>query len=276
MRYIYDGEDILLEYDGSNVLQARFTHGPGIDEPIAVTRGGNTFFYDQDGLGTVTDLTDSAGATAKSYVYDAYGNIIDQTGTVDQPYTYTGREFDAETGLYYYRARYYDSASGRFLQKDPIGHAGGDPNLYNYVRGNSVNLIDPRGNIVILPILVGVWAVTELGLSVSDAVSTIQTLLDSCSSTSDKLLSASLFFAGVVGPGGGYSTAAKAFNAEQDALIQLAKEAKAKGITKQDANDLLQWADEFGVKPANNHIGTDHWVGGDHIRIGPINHIPVK
>ena len=101
-RYIYDGEDILLEYDGANVLQARYTHGPGIDEPIAVTKGGSTFFYHQDGLGTVTDLTDSSGATAKSYSYDAYGTLVEQTGTLDQPYTYTGREFDSETELYYY------------------------------------------------------------------------------------------------------------------------------------------------------------------------------
>jgi RHS repeat-associated protein len=119
-RYIYDGEDILLEYDGANALQARYTHGPGIDEPIAVTKGGSTFFYHADGLGTVTDLTDSAGATAKSYSYDAYGNLVDQTGTVDQPYTYTGREFDSESGLYNYRARTYDPAAGRFIQKDPI------------------------------------------------------------------------------------------------------------------------------------------------------------
>ena len=122
-RYIYDGEDILLEYDGTNALQARYTHGPGIDEPIAVTKGGSTFFYHQDGLGTVTDLTDSTGAPAKSYSYDAYGTIMDQTGTVEQPYTYTGREFDSETELYYYRVRYYDSSTGRFLQQDP-GSAG--------------------------------------------------------------------------------------------------------------------------------------------------------
>jgi RHS repeat-associated protein len=144
-RYIYDGEDILLEYDGANVLQARYTHGPGIDEPIAVTRGGNTFFYHQDGLGTVTDLTDSAGATAKSYAYDAYGNLVDQTGTVDQPYTYTGREFDAETGLYHYRARYYDSQIGRFLQKDPMGFVGPEMNAYSYVTNNPTNFADPMG-----------------------------------------------------------------------------------------------------------------------------------
>ena len=143
-RYIYDGEDILLEYDGANVLQARYTHGPGIDEPIAVTNGGSTFFYHQDGLGTVTDLTDSVGATAKSYSYDAYGTIVDQTGTLDQPYTYTGRELDNETGLYHYRARSYEPRLGLFLQKDPIGVEEGK-NLYVYVRGNPVNKVDPQG-----------------------------------------------------------------------------------------------------------------------------------
>ena len=144
-RYIYDGEDILLEYDGSNVLQARYTHGPGIDEPIAVTKGSSTYFYHQDGLGSVTDLTDSAGATAKSYSYDAYGNIVDQTGTLDQPYTYTGREFDAESGLYYYRERFYDPQTAIFLQKDPLGVQTVGPNLYGYVLNNPVNLTDPFG-----------------------------------------------------------------------------------------------------------------------------------
>ena len=143
-RYIYDGEDILLEYDGSNVLQARYTHGPGIDEPIAVTKGGSTFFYHQDGLGSVTDLTDATGATAKSYSYDAYGNILESPGTLEQPYTYTGRELDAESSLYYYRARYYDSSTGRFLQKDPIGMEGG-LNLYRYVENNPANWIDSIG-----------------------------------------------------------------------------------------------------------------------------------
>ncbi len=82
-RYIYDGEDILLEYDGANVLQARYTHGPTADEPIAVTKGGNTFFYHADGLGTVTELTDSTGTVAKAYGYDSYGNILETTGSLD-------------------------------------------------------------------------------------------------------------------------------------------------------------------------------------------------
>ena len=143
-RYLYDSEDILLEYDGANVLQTRYTHGPGLDEPIAVTKGGSTFFYHQDGLGTVTDLTDSAGATAKSYSYDAYGKVFDQAGTVEQPYTYTGREFDSESGLMYYRARYYDPRTGRFLQKDPMRFVNGI-NLYAYTMNNPANFADALG-----------------------------------------------------------------------------------------------------------------------------------
>jgi len=143
-RYIYDGEDILLEYNETNTLQARYTNGPGIDEPIAMQRGGSNFFYHADGLGTVTELTDGSGATAQSYAYDAWGNIIQQTGAVENPYTYTGREFDAETGLYYYRARYYDSKIGRFLQKDPIGFRGG-VNFYAYVGNNPIRFKDPFG-----------------------------------------------------------------------------------------------------------------------------------
>ena len=143
-RYIYDGEDILLEYDGANVLQTRYTHGPGIDEPITVTKGGATYFYRQDGLGTVTDLTDSAGMTAKSYAYDAYGNTLESPGTLEQPYTYTGREFDAESGLLYYRARYYDPVIGRFLSKDPFGLENG-PNAYMYGFNSPVSFFDPLG-----------------------------------------------------------------------------------------------------------------------------------
>jgi RHS repeat-associated protein len=100
-------------------------------------------------------LTDSAGTTAKSYSYDAYGNILESPGTLEQPYTYTGREFDSESGLSYYRARYYDPTTGRFLQKDPIGFAGGDLNLYPYVRGNPANAYDPHGEFAMLLPLIG-------------------------------------------------------------------------------------------------------------------------
>jgi RHS repeat-associated protein len=143
-RYVYDKEDILSEFDGSNSLIAKYTHGAGMDEPLIMERGGVSHFFQLDGLGSITELSDSAGGVAQSYVYDSFGQIISQNGSVTNSYVYTGREFDNETGLHYYRARYYDASIGRFLQEDPIGFDGG-VNLYEYVGSSPVNLTDPFG-----------------------------------------------------------------------------------------------------------------------------------
>jgi RHS repeat-associated protein len=89
-------------------------------------------------------ITDSTQTPVATYRYDSFGTMT-QTGTLSQPYTYTGREWDKETGLYYYRARYYDPMVGRFISKDPIGFAGGGVNLYGYVSNNPVNWVDPLG-----------------------------------------------------------------------------------------------------------------------------------
>ena len=64
---------------------------------------------------------------------------------INQPFTFTSREYDSESGLYFYRARYYDPRAGRFITKDPIGFLGGDVNMYRYVFNNPVNLRDPLG-----------------------------------------------------------------------------------------------------------------------------------
>ena len=144
-RYVYDGEDIVLEFDGTDALIARYTHGPGRDQPLSVERGGADFFYQADHLGSVRQLTNALGFVANSYEYDSFGRLETISETVPQPYTYTGREFDAESGLYYYRARYYDADSGRFIQEDPIGFTAGDLNIFRYVDNNTVNFIDPSG-----------------------------------------------------------------------------------------------------------------------------------
>ncbi len=85
------------------------------------------------------------GEVVQTYEYDSFGNMKHHGNKVKQPYTFTGREWDKEIGLYYYRARYYDPDVGRFISEDPIGFAGGDVNLYAYVVNNPVNWVDPWG-----------------------------------------------------------------------------------------------------------------------------------
>lgn len=144
-KYVYDGEDIVLEFDGADALQASYTHGDRRDQPLLMDRGGQTFFYHADHLGSLRLLTDSLGAAVNSYGYDSYGNFESRAETVSNPFTFTGREFDPESGLYYYRARYYDPLSGRFLSEDPLDFFGGTLNLYSYVFNDPLNLVDPFG-----------------------------------------------------------------------------------------------------------------------------------
>jgi len=145
-RYVYDGDDIVLETDGQGSLLRRYRHGDGIDEPLVLEEAsGESFFYHRDHLGSVVMVTDEAGAVAAEYEYDAYGRRDAISEDIEQPYAFTGREWDTESGLYYYRARYYDPGTGRFLSEDPIGFDGGDANLYRYVRANPQNLVDPTG-----------------------------------------------------------------------------------------------------------------------------------
>ena len=147
-KYLYDNEDIVLEYDGTGAVAARYTHGPGIDEPLSIVKGGVRYYYHADALGSIKALTNSAGSIIKTYNYKAYGAIASQTGTLVQPYTFTGREYDSEIGMYFYRGRYYFPRAGRFISKDPIGFAGGDVNLYRMVGNNPVNFVDPLGLIM--------------------------------------------------------------------------------------------------------------------------------
>ncbi|MCA9501056.1 MAG: hypothetical protein KC588_17820 [Nitrospira sp.] len=145
-RYVYDGQDILLEYDGTNTFSARYSHGDQVDQPLILQKAGLGFlYYHSNHQGSITHLTNSSGTVANSYVYDSYGRRLNVFESVVQPYSYTGREFDGESGLYYYRARYLDAQTGRFLSEDPIGFDGGDSNLFNYLYNNPLNLEDPFG-----------------------------------------------------------------------------------------------------------------------------------
>ncbi len=149
--YIYDGDQIVAEYNTTGALQAKYIYGPGIDEPIKMEKGGISYYYLFDGLGTVSEITDNTGSVIEKYEYDAYGkttikdasnNILSQSA-IGNRFGFTGRELDSDTGLYYYRARYYSPELGRFLQTDPLGID--DENPYTYCSNDPVNYIDPYG-----------------------------------------------------------------------------------------------------------------------------------
>ncbi|MGE0452401.1 MAG: RHS repeat-associated core domain-containing protein [Vicinamibacteria bacterium] len=138
--YTYDGKNILRQVAGSTTTL--FVQGAGIDEPLASEVSGTLSYYHADALGSIVKVTNQSVSTIHSYQYDAWGNIL-AGGTLAGP-AFTGREWDPEIGLYYYRARYYDPSVGRFAAEDPIGLEGGW-NRFGYALSNPVIYTDPDG-----------------------------------------------------------------------------------------------------------------------------------
>ena len=138
--YLYDGLN-LIRASGSSTGDYLF--GPGIDEPLAMSQSGSVYYFAADGLGSVNLLTDTSGAMQDAYLYDAWGVVKSQTGTLANDFGYTAREF-GEAGLWFYRARYYQAGIGRFTQEDPIRLRGG-PTLFAYARSAPVLRHDPLG-----------------------------------------------------------------------------------------------------------------------------------
>jgi len=163
--YAYDGDNVLLDFvdsdgtAGPNTAQktTRYLFGPAIDMVLAQedVSTGEVLWHLADHQGTVRDMLDNTGTVVEHIQYDAFGKPISvtdaQTGAslaeASTRYLYTGREWDSAVDLYYYRARWYDPGTGRFISQDPIGFAGGDANLYGYVGNSSPNFIDPTGQV---------------------------------------------------------------------------------------------------------------------------------
>ena len=126
-------------------------------------RSSATSYYEADARGSgfvlanpelkksITSLSNSSGSIVNTYSYNSFGSLLSSTGSVVSPFRFTARESDSETGLYFYRARYYDSSSGRFLSEDPIGFRGLDINLYRFVRNRPTAFTDAAGLVAVDP-----------------------------------------------------------------------------------------------------------------------------
>lgn len=141
-RFVYDGADVVRDLDGSNATVADYLNALGIDNKLRQTTSSITSYFITDHLGTTRGLSDATGILTSGLSYDSFGNFTG--GSASTRYTYTGREADAETGLMYYRARWYDRQQGRFISEDPVGFDSG-VNWYTYVENNPVASNDPSG-----------------------------------------------------------------------------------------------------------------------------------
>ncbi len=139
--YLYDGANAAQELVGGSPTANVLTGG--VDEVFQRTEGAGTSAVLTDALGSTVALVDWAGAVQTQYTYEPFGATATSGAASTNPAQYTGRENDG-TGLYYYRARYYNSQLGRFISEDPAGLVFG-PDLYRYASDSPTNYFDPSG-----------------------------------------------------------------------------------------------------------------------------------
>ncbi len=128
-------------------------YGPGVDQPICMIEASGTYagayYYHFDGLGSVVALSDADGETVQTYEYSVYGEPAASDPNHPNPFLFTARRFDRETGLYHYRARAYNATIGRFLQTDPAGQG---MNWYAYCGNSPVIFTDASGCQYVMPL----------------------------------------------------------------------------------------------------------------------------
>jgi RHS repeat-associated protein len=149
-RFVYDGDNVALIFDGAGALQQRLFSGTQVDLIWAQENSnGEVLWALSDNQGTVRDVIDLDGNVLNHITYDAFGNITStNTGAIDFNWAYTGKSLDRDTGLYYYGNRYYDPLVGQFLSEDGMGLAAGDFHLYRYTFNSPVNYLDVSGNAI--------------------------------------------------------------------------------------------------------------------------------
>jgi len=142
IKFIYDAVDVMRDLDATGATIADYLDGLEIDNKLRQTLSGTPAYFATDHLGTTRAMTDASGTVTPSLSYDSFGNLV--SGSPTTRYIYTGREFDSDTSLMYYRTRWYDPKGGRFISEDPARFRGG-VNQYIYVGNNPSVFRDPSG-----------------------------------------------------------------------------------------------------------------------------------
>lgn len=144
-KFVYDGQDVVRDLYANLTTAADYLNGPGVDNKLRQTNASVSSYLLSDHLGSTRAQTDASGNVSSTDTYDSFGSVTSASSPTR--YSYTGRESDADTGLMYYRARWYDPNQGRFMSEDPVGFVGRSINLYSYVANNPIQYVDPSGKI---------------------------------------------------------------------------------------------------------------------------------
>lgn len=216
------------------------------DQPVGVISGTALHYVEADHLGTprvVVDPTRQKAIWIMDLASESFGNTApnadpDADGT---PFAFDlrfpGQRYDSASGLNYNYYRDYDPATGRYAQSDPIGLSGG-VSTYGYAALNPLSYADPTGEIVWVPIFVGVWAIVELSVAIYDLYDTAQTLMDPCKTGGQKVMAGGLFVAGAFLPGGGYSQVDDGARLVTAGLTNSIKDIRQAGL--KDAHHVIQ------------------------------------
>ena len=145
--YYFDGDDLIAEAQGADIL-TYYTQGSGL---ISQRRNNASYFYHYDGLGSTKALIDANQNIQSTTKYDAWGNILQASGTITNPYLYVGElGYYGDAGMYLLTQRWYNPVIGRFMMKEPLGEKEGMPLKreivpYLYTKNNPLNAVDPEG-----------------------------------------------------------------------------------------------------------------------------------
>ncbi|MFL0809341.1 MAG: tandem-95 repeat protein [Agarilytica sp.] len=172
-----DYAQVLEEVESGSTTVA-YTYGHDL---LSQERGVDTSWFHYDGLGSTRLLSDGLGAFTDTYDYEAFGEVLNETGSTENSYKYTGEQYDASLEQIYLRARYYDGSIGRFTQQDTWAGVNSQPitlNKYLYANADPANMVDPSGNFSMGSVMSGINVLGRLATTALNTYSNITLLMD--------------------------------------------------------------------------------------------------